>query len=105
MYLNTDALPNAHAMPSTNISAVNNHTLSPTWNVFGPSIVSTVKSVCGYDRMNRQIQLTHSTHHVIACAPTLSDNQPPSARRTPPGNEKQAASSAATRMSIPYSPT
>src|SRR5512139_3404977 len=46
MYLNTDALPNAQAMPMTNISAVNDQTLSPTWKVFGPSTVAMVMSVC-----------------------------------------------------------
>jgi nitrate/nitrite transporter NarK len=30
--------------------------------------------------MNRQIQLTHITHQVRRCAPTLSDSHPPIAR-------------------------
>ena len=47
MYLKTDALPNAQAMPRMNISAVNAQTLRPTWNVFGPSTVVIVMSVCG----------------------------------------------------------
>src|SRR5512139_669333 len=45
MYLNTEALPNAHAMPITNISAVNVQTLSPTWKETGPLVVMTVISV------------------------------------------------------------
>jgi tryptophan synthase beta chain len=52
-----------------------------------------------------QIQLTHITHQVTLWAPYLSDSTPPMARSTPPGSEKQAASSAAVRMSSPYSPT
>jgi hypothetical protein len=44
------------------------------------------------------------THQVTLCAPYLSDSQPPTARNTPPGSEKQAASRAAARMSSPYSP-
>src|SRR6476659_2252340 len=77
MYLNTDALPNAHVMPSTKSSKVTNQTLSPMWNVFGPSTERIVKSVCEYESRNRQIQLTHITHQVSACAPTLSDSHPP----------------------------
>ena len=75
------------------------------WKFVGPAVVSTVKSVCGYDRMNRQIQLTHSTHQVMLCAPYLSESTPPTARSTPPGSEKHAASRAAMRMSSLYSPT
>src|SRR5580765_5390980 len=40
MYLNTDALPNANAMPSTKMIVVNSHTLRPMWNDFGPSTVA-----------------------------------------------------------------
>ena len=105
MYLNTDALPKAHATPRTKISAVNSQMLRPTWKVFGPFTVMIVKSVCGYESRKRQIQLTHITHHVSACAPNLSDSHPPIARNTPPGSEKHAASSAAARMSSPNSPT
>src|SRR4051794_18835235 len=67
MYLNTDAFPNAHAIPITNMSAVNVHALRPTWKVLGPATVVIVMSVCGYDSRNRQIHDTHSTHHVILC--------------------------------------
>ncbi|MNR50556.1 hypothetical protein D3C85_1700880 [compost metagenome] len=47
MYLNTEALPNAQAMPMTNSSTVNTQALRPMWKVRGPSTVCTVKSVCG----------------------------------------------------------
>src|SRR5574337_112183 len=105
MYLKTLALPNAQAMPSTAISRVNAKTFRPTWNVIAPLTVTTERLVCGYDSRNRQIQLAHSTHQVTLCAPCRSDSQPPIARSTPPGSEKHAASSAAVRMSRPYSPT
>ena len=45
----------------------------------------------------------HPPGHAVR-APFV-DIQPPTARSTPPGNEKQAASSAAVRMSRPNSPT
>src|SRR5574337_324318 len=70
-----------------------------------PLTVTTERLVCGYDSRNRQIQLAHITHQVTLCAPCRSDSQPPIARSTPPGSEKHAASSAAVRMSRPYSPT
>ncbi|MCY1544295.1 hypothetical protein D9M68_801700 [compost metagenome] len=47
MYLNTEALPKAQAMPTTNISAVNTQALRPMWKVAGPLTVCTVKSVGG----------------------------------------------------------
>src|SRR5690606_32457766 len=47
MYLNTEALPNAQAMPTTNISAVNTHSLRPRWKVVGPLTVWMVNAVCG----------------------------------------------------------
>src|SRR5579872_5542844 len=99
MYLNTDALPIAKAMPIVNISAVNDHGPSPMLIDFGPPTVCRVTVVGGYDRKKRHTRPIHSTHHVTACAPYLSENQPPTARRTPPGMLKHAASSAASRMS------
>src|SRR6185369_7163281 len=105
MYLKVLALPKAQAMPRMNISAVNTYTFKPRLKVLGPLTVRKVTSNCGYDSRNRQIQLTHITHHVTLWAPYLSDSQPPMARSTPPGSEKQAASRAAQRMSRPNSPT
>src|SRR3990167_2302299 len=105
MYLKTLALPKAQAMPRMNISAVKTYTFKPRLKLLGPLTVMKVTSNCGYDSMNRQIQLTHITHQVTLCAPYLSDIQPPTARSTPPGSEKQAASRAAVRISSPNSPT
>ena len=39
------------------------------WKVLVPLTVWIVKSVCGWDSRNRQIQLTHITHQVTPCAP------------------------------------
>src|SRR3569833_4324349 len=103
MYLNTEALPNAQHRPSTNSSTVNTQTLRPMCSANSPLVVWITMSVCGYDSRNRQIHDTHITHQVSRCAPTLSDIQPPTARITPPGSEKQAAISAAVLMEKPYS--
>ncbi|MNL59346.1 hypothetical protein D3C87_1830630 [compost metagenome] len=105
MYLKTEALPNAKAMPMTNSSTVNSAGLRPMWKSTGPLIVCTCSWVWGYESRNRQIQLTHNTHQVTLCAPQRSDIQPPTARSTPPGKEKQAASSAALCRLKPYSCT
>src|SRR5262252_5685346 len=77
MYLNTDALPNAQATPIRNMRKVNIQTFKPMWKVAGPLTVVIVMSVCGYESRNRQIQESHSTHHVTLCAPQRSDIQPP----------------------------
>ncbi len=55
--------------------------------------------------MKKQTHSTHITHHVVRYAPKRSDIQPPIARNTPPGKEKQAARKAAVFISKPYSPT
>src|SRR3990172_5676286 len=88
MYLNTEALPTDHVTPITNISVVNAQTLSPICMVKSPLAVLITKSACGYDRKNRHPQEISITHQVTGCAPYLSEIQPPTARRTPPGSEK-----------------
>ena len=96
MYLKTEALPIAHATPITNMSAVKTHTFNPICIVISPFAVRITRSVCGYDRKKRHTSATHNTHHVMKCAPYLSENQPPIARSRPPGMLNPAASSAAS---------
>src|SRR5215469_1519060 len=103
IYLKVDAMPQAKAMPSTNKRAVKSQGGRAIPKLCGPSTVCTINSVFGYESRNRQIHATHRTHQVTAWAPKRSDSQPPNARNTPPGSEKQAASSEACAMEKPYS--